>query len=108
MILDELTVELSMSQKDDRAYVLVIIDPGKEQNFANEILTKGLDLDSKVERMDFVHGSFDFIITLRGSKEEIDLKILEIRKTPYVRRTETLIPFEMFNWEDLANKEAYT
>jgi len=94
-----------MSQQHNRAYVLVIINPGKEQEFAKEILTKGLDLDSKVERMDFVHGSFDFIITLRGSKEEIDLKILEIRKSSYVRRTETLIPFEMFNWEDLANQQ---
>lgn len=90
-----------MNRQHDRAYVLVVIQPGKEQEFANEILSKGLVLDSKVEKMDFVHGSFDFIIILNGSKTDIDRRILEMRKLPFVRRTETLIPFEMLNWEDL-------
>ena len=86
----------------DRAYVLVAIQPGKEQEFANEIVSKGLILDSKVERMDFVHGSFDFIIILTGNTYDIDRRILEMRKLPYVRRTETLIPFEMLNWDDVS------
>ena len=95
-----------MSSKNERAYVLVVIQPGKEQEFANEILSKGLILDSKVDRMDFVHGSFDFIIILTGSKQDIDRRILEMRKLPFVRRTETLIPFEMLNWEEIQNQIA--
>jgi hypothetical protein len=92
-----------MSQ-DNRAYVLVEIQPGKEREFANEILRKGLILDSKVERMDFVHGSFDFVIMLHGTMADIDRRIMEMRKSPFVRRTETLICFEMFNWEDLSGR----
>lgn len=93
-----------MNGKNERAYVLVVIQPGKEQDFANEILSKGLILDSKVERMDFVHGSFDFIIILNGTKFDIDRRILEMRKLPFVRKTETLIPFEMLNLEDISPK----
>jgi hypothetical protein len=92
-----------MSQ-DKRAYVLVEIQPGKEHEFANEILSKGLILDSKVERMDFVHGSFDFIIMLHGAMADMDRRIMEIRKSPFMRRTETLICFEMFSWEDLSGR----
>jgi hypothetical protein len=95
-------VRMSMSQRTDRAYVLVVIEPGKEQEFANEIVSKGLTVSSKVEKMDFVHGSFDFIIVFSGTKEDIDYRILEIRRLPYVRSTVTLIPFEMLKWEDLS------
>lgn len=91
-----------MSSETGRAYVLVVLQPGKEQDFANEIIAKGLILDSKVEKMDFVHGSFDFIVILTGNTYDIDRRILEMRKLPYVRRTETLIPFEMLNWEDVS------
>ncbi len=90
-----------MSNGTNHAYVLVVLQPGKEQEFANEIISKGLILDSKVEKMDFVHGSFDFIVILTGTAYDIDRRILEMRKLPYVRRTETLIPFEMLNWEDV-------
>jgi hypothetical protein len=47
-----------MNSKDDRAraYMLVEIHPGKEKEFGDEILSKGFLVDSKVERMDFVHG----------------------------------------------------
>jgi len=85
-----------------RAYVLVVIQPGKEQEFANEIVSKGVALSSKVEKMDFVHGSVDFIIVFSGPKDDIDYRILEIRKLPYVRNTQTLIPFEMIKWEDIS------
>jgi len=90
-----------MSSKSDHVYVLVVIQPGKEQEFANEIVSKGLTLNSKVERMDFVHGSFDFIIIFSGPREDIDNRILEMRRLPYVRSTTTLIPFDMLKWEDL-------
>ncbi len=93
-----------MSSETGHAYVLVVLQPGKEQEFANEIVSKGLILDSKVEKMDFVHGSFDFIVILNGNTFEIDRRILEMRKLPYVRRTETLIPFDMLNWSDVSEK----
>jgi len=87
-----------------RAYVLVEIQPGKEKEFCDEVLSRGLLLDSRVERMDFVHGSFDFVIVLRGAIKDIDLRVMEMRKSPFVRKTETLICFEMFNWEDLSGR----
>jgi hypothetical protein len=84
--------------------MLVEIQPGKEREFSNEILSKGLIVDSKVERMDFVHGSFDCVVMLCGKMEDIDRRIMEMRKSPFVRRTETLICFEMFTWEDLSGR----
>lgn len=84
--------------------MLVEIQPGKEKEFCDEILSRGLLLDSRVERMDFVHGSFDFVIILRGAMKDIDLKVMEMRKSSFVRKTETLICFEMFNWEDLSGR----
>lgn len=88
-----------MSSEDIRVYVLVELQPGKEGEFGNEILSNGLILDPKVERLDFVHGSFDFIIALKGKLRDIDRRIIEMRKSPCVRKTETLICFEMFSWD---------
>jgi hypothetical protein len=36
--------------------------------------------------------------------KDIDLKVMEMRKSSFVRKTETLICFEMFNWEDLSGR----
>ncbi len=91
-----------MSGEEGHAYVLVAIQAGKEQEFANEVVSKGLILDSEVEKVDFVHGDFDFIVILRGTTYEIDRRILEVRKLPYVQSTETLIPFEMLHWDDIS------
>ena len=77
--------------KSVHAYVLVEIQPGKEKEFSDEILSKGLLVDSKMERMDFFHGLFDFVIVLCGETRDIDARIIEIRKSPFVVRTETLI-----------------
>ena len=93
-----------MSSQENRVYVLVEIQPGKEKEFADEVLSKGLVADSKVERMDVVHGSFDFVIILRGLMKDIDARVMELRKSPFVRKTETLICFEMFNWEDISGR----
>ena len=95
-----------MKSRDNsvRVYVLVEIQPGKEKEFANEVLSKGLIMDSKVERMDFVHGPFDFVIILRGTMKDIDVRVMEMRKSSYIRRTETMICFEMFTWEDLSGR----
>jgi hypothetical protein len=93
-----------MSYKGSRVYVLVEIQPGKEREFADEVLSKSLIVDSKVERLDFVHGSFDFVLMLYGAMENVDRRILELRKSQFVRRTETLICFEMLPWEDISGR----
>jgi hypothetical protein len=89
-----------MTNENNRMYVLVAIKPGKEQDFADEIAKLGLIRDPAVDKIDFVHGSFDFIITFCGPTNDIDSRILEIRLLPYVLRTETLIPFQLFKWEE--------
>ena len=95
-----------MNSQDNlaRVYVLVEIQPGKEKEFADEVMSKGLILDSKVERIDFVHGPFDFVIILRGTMKDVDVRVMEMRKSPFVRRTETMICFEMITWEDLSSR----
>ncbi|MEX2738309.1 MAG: hypothetical protein Q6356_004480 [Candidatus Wukongarchaeota archaeon] len=93
-----------MEPKKTRVYVLVELQPGKEREFAEEILSRGMILDPKVERLDFVHGSFDFITMLYGTLEDVDRRIIEMRKSPYVRKTQTLICFEMFSWEEMAKR----
>jgi hypothetical protein len=82
----------------------VELRPGKEKEFCEEILEKGLILDSKVERTDFVHGSYDFILVLNGPIPDIDRRIIELRRSLYIRKTETLICFDMFTWEEVKNR----
>ena len=92
-----------MSDKTSQVYVLVIIQPGKEQEFANAIISRRLILDPEIERIDFVHGFYDFIGVLTGNRVDIDRRIIEMRQLPYVQSTETLIPFEMLNWDDVSS-----
>jgi hypothetical protein len=84
--------------------MLVAIQPGKEQDFADKVMSLGLIRDPLVDKIDFVHGSFDFIITFNGQMNDIDARILKIRLLPYVLRTETLIPFQLFKWKDRISK----
>jgi hypothetical protein len=93
-----------MASQDSRAYVLVQIQPGKEKEFAAEVLSKRLVVDSKEERMDLVHGSFDYVIIFRRSMKDIDARVMELRKSQFIRRTETLICFELFSWEDISGR----
>jgi hypothetical protein len=93
-----------MNLQMNRVYVLVNIQPGKEREFANEVLSKGLIIDPEVEKMNFVHGSFDFVIMLHGPMDDIERRIIELRKSPFVRSTQSLIAFAMFTWEELYNK----
>lgn len=86
-----------MGSEDSRAYVLVEIKGGKETEFADEMSSKGLVADS-------VHGSFDAVITLQGRMESIDSRIMEVRRSPFVRKTVTLICSEMFDWEDVSGR----
>lgn len=89
---------------ESRAYVLMEIQPGKEKEFTDYVMSKGLLKDINVERMDFVHGSFDVVVLLRGSMKSIDSRIMELRKSPFIRRTETLLCLEMYNWEDISGR----
>ena len=93
-----------MSAEDYRAYVLIQIQPGKEKEFADYVTSESMSRDKNVERMDLVFGSFDAIVLLKGTMTSIDAKVLELRKSPLIRRTETLICFEMFSWEDVSGR----
>jgi hypothetical protein len=95
-----------MSSEEDqhRAYVLIEVQPGQEKEFTDFVMSQGMTRDKNVERMDFVLGGFDAIIALRGTMKEIDTKVLELRKSPLIRRTETLICFEIFSWEDVSGR----
>jgi len=94
-----------MSANENRIYMLVAIQPGKEQDFADEIAELGLIRDPAVDKIDFVHGSFDFIVTFSGTQNDVDNRILAIRLLPYVQRTETLIPFQLFKWKERVAKQ---
>jgi hypothetical protein len=93
-----------MSSEEFRAYVLIEIQPGKEKEFADYVMSEGMQKDKSVERMDLVLGSFDAVLLLRGTMKGIDAKVLELRKSPLIRRTETLLCFEMFSWEDISGR----
>ena len=93
-----------MSSEDYRAYVLIEIQPGKEQEFSEYVMSKDLTKDINVERMDFVHGPFDVVVILRGTMKSIDARLMELRKSPLIRRTETLLCFELPNWEDMSGR----
>jgi hypothetical protein len=93
-----------MNSEDYRAYVLIEIYPGKEKEFTEYVMSKELAKDINVERMDFVHGSFDVVMLLRGTMKSIDARIIELRKSPLIRRTETLLCFEMPNWEEISGR----
>jgi hypothetical protein len=93
-----------MSSEDYRAYVLIGIQPGKEKEFAEYVISRRLPKDINVDRMDLVHGSFDAVMLLRGTMKSIDARIMELRKSPLIRKTETLLCFEIPSWEDLSGR----
>jgi hypothetical protein len=93
-----------MNSEEYRAYVLIQIQPGKEKEFADLVVSEGLQRDKNIERMDLVLGSFDAVVLLRGTMKSIDAKVLELRKSLLIRRTETLLCFEMFSWEDISGR----
>jgi hypothetical protein len=46
---------------------LFVIQPRKKQGLADESTSLGMMQDSALDRMDFIHGSFDIIISLKQS-----------------------------------------
>ncbi len=95
-----------MDDDSNRAYMLVAIQPGKQQEFADEIMSLGLTQDTAVNSIDFVHGTFDFIITFKGAVNEVDKRILEIRSLPHLLRTETMIPFHRSSMNEPRSQES--
>ena len=49
---------------------LFVIQPRKQQGLADESLSFEMMQGSALDRMDFIHGSFDIIISLRQSRKE--------------------------------------
>ena len=44
---------------------LFVIQPRKQQGLADESMSLGMMQGPSLDRMDFIHGSFDIIISLR-------------------------------------------
>ncbi|MFB0568134.1 MAG: hypothetical protein ACETV0_00735 [Nitrososphaeria archaeon] len=74
-----------------RAYLLVQLYPGKEEDFMNEAKSF-----PGMVRVDMVHGAFDVVMLLDGDLKTIDDTILKVRCLQGVRNTETLLGFERF------------
>ncbi len=49
---------------------LFVIQPRKQQGFADGSTSLGMIQDSELDRMDFIYGSFDIAISLRQSLKE--------------------------------------
>ena len=93
-----------MGAHDYRAYVLVEVQPGREKEFAEYVMSTGSSGDVSTERLDIVHGSCDVVVLLRGTMKSIDARIMELRKSPLILRTETLLCFDIPNWEDMTGR----
>ncbi len=80
-----------MNSEEFRAYVLISVFPGKENELVDYVTSKGLLKDASSERMDSVHGTFDAVMILRGTWASVDARIMELRKSPSVLKTQTLL-----------------
>ena len=80
-----------MSSEEFRAYVLISVLPGKENELTEYVTSKGLLKDANSERMDSVHGTFDALMIIRGTWASIDARIMELRKSPSILKTQTLL-----------------
>ena len=90
---------MSLDSRSERVYVIANIQSGKERELADEVLSRARNHGVRVQMLNFVHGIFDFIIAVSGDRYSIDRVILELRRLPFVRNTDTLIPIEMSNLE---------
>jgi len=80
-----------MSSEEFRAYILISVLPGKENELTEYVTSKGILKDANSERMDSVHGTFDAIMILRGTWASVDARIMELRKSPSILKTQTLL-----------------
>ena len=90
---------MPLDSKSERVYVIATIQSGKERELADEVLLRARKHGVRVQMLNFVHGIFDFIIAVSGDRYSIDRVILELRRLPFVRNTDTLIPIEISNLE---------
>jgi hypothetical protein len=89
-----------MTNEDNLVYVLIELKAGQEDRFRKYVESKGLLKDPNSEHMDTVHGTYDVVITFRGSTESIDARIMEMRKSPSISKTTTLTKVQTFNRKD--------
>lgn len=88
--------------RKQKAYILIRVQPGKEVE-----LYDGLKEIRNIVGIDFVRGSFDFIVLAEGSGSEVENVVFEVRKLPHIVSTETLTCFETFPWEELSGRLDY-
>jgi hypothetical protein len=75
-----------------RAYILVNIDPGNEKNIINgSAMSDGISSFAGVVQADVVYGAYDIVVVVEGEPKTIDETIMNIRKIPHVRKTESLL-----------------
>ena len=91
----------SVSRKQ-KAYILIRVQPGKEVE-----LYDGLKQIPNIVGIDFVRGSFDFIVLAEGTGNEVEKVVFEVRKLLHIISTETLTCFETLPWEELSGRLDY-
>jgi len=75
-----------LSGKIVKAYMLIVTSVGKEHDVIKE-----LKKVPGITSTDVVYGEFDIIVKIEGSLATVDRANAEIRKTPNVLRTVTLV-----------------
>lgn len=65
------------------------VAPGKEVDIIHQLDKMDLKF------VDLVHGEYDIVCVMEGEYKDIDRKITEIRKLPFIRKTTTLTAFEL-------------
>jgi len=88
--------------RKQRAYVLIRVQPGKEEELYGELREI-----PHIIGIDFVRGPFDFIVVAEGNASDLDSVVLRIRKTPYVLNTETMTAFETLPWQEASGQLDY-
>jgi tRNA(Ser,Leu) C12 N-acetylase TAN1 len=68
-----------------RSYILVKIQTGKEESFFEKVKEV-----KNIVQVDEVFGEYDAVLIFEGELKQMDEAIVQIRKIPYVRTTQTL------------------
>jgi hypothetical protein len=90
------------SPHEQKAYILIRVQPGKEAELYGE-----LKQVPNITGIDLVRGPFDFVVVAEGRARDLDNVVLRIRKTPYVIVTETMTVWETFPWEEVSGQLDY-
>lgn len=87
-----------------KAYILIRVQPGRELELYDEL--KQIE-QPKIMGIDFVRGTFDFVVVAEGDSSGIDTLVLRIRRSAYVVSTETMTVFETFPWQEVSGQLDY-